>query len=335
MNTLRPLPLLLRSRGVQAVWGGASAGSSSSSSNLFLRAAGTSAPAGVFGRIATPGGRVVASTRYSSSMAAAAEEAQIRQQQQPPQQEAEASQETETAKDKEYRPRSVPPPGHGERIWVFFNRETNQTVYSLSPTLKATKAMRQILFTGKKLKPSKFRRDYWWPLLLIEFGAGKGDVGRSAYHKLRELQKRHLLEWAQLPDERQRLHKLKRQGDRGKELIDQRGNTVADIAAVLAGRGKGNLAAPKARLEGVVEVEVPAEPAAETAETAAEATAAEGAAAPLKAVKLHEARVFWTNEQDKYYVENWTVNVQHVVGLPELDPEVKKALGTKGLNLLE
>ncbi|KAL1842402.1 hypothetical protein VTJ49DRAFT_5361 [Mycothermus thermophilus] len=332
MNTLRPLPLLLSSRGMRAVLSGAGAGSGS----LLLRVAGTSAPSGVFGRIAAPGGRII-NPRYSST--AATEELQV--QQQPPQ-ETEAAEE----KKKEYRPRSVPPPGHGERIWVFFNRDTNQTVYSLTPTLNATKAMRQLLFTGKKLKPSTFRRDFWWPLLLIEFGAGKGSVGRSAFQKLRELQKRHLLEWTQLPEVKKHMFSLKRQGERGKELLDQRGNTVADIAAVLAGRGKGNAvlvteeneednkvtgkAGEKKKLEGVVDVSIPVDDAVEE-EGKDEADGAK----PYKAVKLHEAHVYWTNEQDKYYTENWTGNVQHMVGLPELDPEVKKALGGKGLNLLE
>jgi hypothetical protein len=27
--------------------------------------------------------------------------------------------------------------------------------------------------------------------------------------------------------------------------------------------------------------------------------------------------VYWANEQDKYYAEEWTANVTHVVGLPE------------------
>jgi hypothetical protein len=33
--------------------------------------------------------------------------------------------------------------------------------------------------------------------------------------------------------------------------------------------------------------------------------------------RLHGATVYWANEQDKYYAEEWTANVTHVVGLPE------------------
>jgi hypothetical protein len=36
-----------------------------------------------------------------------------------------------------------------------------------------------------------------------------------------------------------------------------------------------------------------------------------------KKVKLHQATVYWANEQDKYYAEAWTDNVVHVIGLPE------------------
>jgi hypothetical protein len=34
-------------------------------------------------------------------------------------------------------------------------------------------------------------------------------------------------------------------------------------------------------------------------------------------VRLHQATVYWANEQDKYYAEAWTENVTHVIGLPE------------------
>jgi hypothetical protein len=56
-------------------------------------------------------------------------------------------------------------------------------------------------------------------------------------------------------------------------------------------------------VQGVVEVEVPA---------------AEGQGeGEKKKVKLHQATVYWANEQDKYYAEEWTDNVVHVIGLPE------------------
>ncbi len=133
---------------------------------------------------------------------------------------------------------------------------------------------------------------------MVEFGAGQGDVGRSVFQKLRELRKRHLLEW-----EDEALLNVSRR-ERGKALNDQRGNFVADLAAVLSGVGKGNLVrvtseTPK-KEEGVVEVK--------------------GGEGKGK-VALHQATVYWANEQDKYYAEEWTENVSHVVGLPEKAPK--------------
>jgi hypothetical protein len=142
------------------------------------------------------------------------------------------------------------------------------------------------------------------------------------FQKLRELQKRHALEW-----EDDALLQMSWR-ERGEALNDQRGNFVADLAAILAGRGKGNRVAlangeggakgwvgrvtegvgARSRevqkvVQGVVEVEVPA---------------AEGQGeGEKKKVKLHQATVYWANEQDKYYAEEWTDNVVHVIGLPE------------------
>jgi hypothetical protein len=142
------------------------------------------------------------------------------------------------------------------------------------------------------------------------------------FQKLRELQKRHALEW-----EDDALLQMSWR-ERGEALNDQRGNFVADLAAILAGQGKGNRVAlaegegarggkgwvgkvtegegARSRevekvVQGVVEVEVQA--------------AAEGE--EKKKVRLHQATVYWANEQDKYYAEEWTDNVVHVVGLPE------------------
>ncbi|KAK4233187.1 transcriptional regulation of mitochondrial recombination-domain-containing protein [Achaetomium macrosporum] len=210
---------------------------------------------------------------------------------------------------KERRPRSIPPPGHGERLWVHNHITANLIVYSLTPEMRSTKAFRQFAYTGKKLVPAKLRKDYWRPMAVVEFAAGKGDVGRSVFQKLRELKKRHLLEW-----EDEALLNMSRR-ERGKALNDQRGNAVADLAHVLAGRGKGNKVVvteedeeqgkkgrgnkkgQKIPLDGVVEVKKDGEAA--------------------EKVKLHQATVYWANEQDKYFAQEWTENVNHVVGLPE------------------
>jgi hypothetical protein len=108
--------------------------------------------------------------------------------------------------------------------------------------------------------------------------------------------------------------------ERGKALNDQRGNVVADIAAVLAGRGKGN--------KMIVTEE----------EEEASAAAAEGGEVVKKVVEkkkkgekeeLYKATVYWANEQDKYYAESWSDNVTHVIGLPEKPKKVKEVAETE------
>ena len=145
---------------------------------------------------------------------------------------------------------------------------------------QSNKSLRQLPYTGKKLVPAGLRKDYWRPMAVVEFGRGNGPIGRSVYAKCRELKKRHELEW-----EDERLLNMSRE-QRGRELNDQKGNAVADLAYVLAGKGKGNRMLETVK-EGETEVE-----------------------------KLHEATVYWASEQDQYFAESWSHNVTHVVGLP-------------------
>ncbi|KAK4123247.1 hypothetical protein N657DRAFT_645997 [Parathielavia appendiculata] len=176
--------------------------------------------------------------------------------------------------------------------------------------------------------------------MVVEFGSGRGDVGRSVFHKLRELQRRHQLEW----DDPALLNMSRR--ERGKALNDQRGNSVADLAAVLAGKGKGNRvvlseytqtsqvqAGGKAKEGEKKGVKTPVETAEGAGgdevveEGVVEVTLdkSEGEEAGKK-VKLYQATVYWANEQDKYYAESWTENVTHVVGLPEKGKKGKEAV---------
>ncbi|KAK4184176.1 transcriptional regulation of mitochondrial recombination-domain-containing protein [Podospora australis] len=232
------------------------------------------------------------------------------------------------------------PEGHGERIWIFSHIMEGHVVWSFTPDMRVNKAFRQFPYTGKKNVPAKLRKDYWRPMAILEFPKGLGDVGRSVYHKCRELKKRHELEW----EDESLLNMTKRQ--RGRELNDQKANTVADIAYVLAGNGKGN----KVPVTKVVKEEIPLQgkKSQSTAATApVEGEEGEGEKKEVvvrtktveKVVeeldaegkkKLHEVTVYWANEQDRYYAESWSKNVSHVVGLPERvytkreDPKKKK-----------
>ncbi|KAK4149839.1 transcriptional regulation of mitochondrial recombination-domain-containing protein, partial [Chaetomidium leptoderma] len=212
----------------------------------------------------------------------------------------------------------------------------------------SNKAFRQLAYTGKKLIPAKLRKDYWRPMAVLEFAPGQGAVGRSVFHKLRELKQRHQLEW----DDPALLAMTRRA--RGEALNDQRGNSVADMAAVLAGIGKGN----RVRYDGDQEDKVQPEyfyrrgrrflVNKKGGQQQEETTAAvavnkekgvvkegvvevvvkkDGDAAEGEGEKiwLHQATVYWANEQDKFYAEQWTENVTHVIGLPEKVKKGKKA----------
>lgn len=123
---------------------------------------------------------------------------------------------------------------------------------------------------------------------MIEFPEGQGEVGRSVLHKLREFRKRHELEWGdkETIDEMRKLIKPGRGSsfELGRALNDQKANSVADIAAVLGGLGKGNRIWAKPP-----QGEDPGE--------------------------LHEATIYWAEEVDQAYAQSWPENVKHVLGL--------------------
>lgn len=193
------------------------------------------------------------------------------------------------------------------------------------------KGLSQIPFTVKKQKPAELRRDYWQPLCLIEVPKGLGVVGRNVMQKLREFRHRHELEWGWQADE---LASVSRR-ERGELIHNQKSNTIADIAAVLAGAGRGNKMWAAEPL-----------PPSEDAETIAEKAEAQpvGAAAPEnidetnaaaessaksrpkpkaravapKAPKtLVTANIYWSNDADRHWASEWTENVTHSVGLPK------------------
>lgn len=133
----------------------------------------------------------------------------------------------------------------------------------------------------------------------IEVGEGQGSVGRSIYAKLRELKHLHEVAWGdefryktqdEFTDNDRKLVKRAEKNDnehrpvrgrkeRGFALNAQKHNTIADLAVVLAGQGRGNLVAPVAE---------------------------DGTPGPLGSVTVR-----WANDQDKNYAESWSNNVTH------------------------
>lgn len=152
--------------------------------------------------------------------------------------------------------------------------------------------MRQIPFNGKKLRPAKLRKDYWRPMAMIQFPDGQGEVGRSVYQRLRECKKLHEYSWddSLLYGEDGRTLTTH---ERGRRLNDQRANTIADMAAVLGGLGKGNR----------IVVGEPGEGAA-TSEAAVAAATDDGKT-------LVQATVWWVDALDRNYAKKWTKNVTH------------------------
>lgn len=176
---------------------------------------------------------------------------------------------------------------------------------------------------------------------MVEFATGRGDVGRSVFQKLRELQKRHQLEW-----EDPELLAMSRE-QRGHALNDQRANCIADLAVVLGGAGKANRVVDidvgkdrdpskgrrgrnKTGVTGVKRViSVEKAPNAPPDDPDDHSPASgygralatielvkDGVSEEVKGVPLHGATVYWANEQDKYFASKWTDNVTHVIGLP-------------------
>ncbi|KAG6007963.1 hypothetical protein E4U21_005324 [Claviceps maximensis] len=197
-------------------------------------------------------------------------------------------------------PQGQAPEGHGEKIWVFSHRRSDQIVYSFESKLNAFHALNQLPFNGKKTKPAKIRKDYWSPMAMIQFPKGQGEVGRSVYQRLRELKHLHEVAWTdefryKRPEEFTSIDKKKiaeekakgkeyrpvrSKAERGIALNAQRTNSIADMAVVLAGKGNGN----KVR-------------------TASSAKSAEPELVPVS--------VSWANDQDREYAEAWSTNVTH------------------------
>ncbi|KAL9000275.1 MAG: hypothetical protein Q9169_000992 [Polycauliona sp. 2 TL-2023] len=149
---------------------------------------------------------------------------------------------------------------HGTQIFVYNNIRTNQIIYSLTRSLNVGlqlgsflfliiltthsqnhTSLKQLPFLGKKTVPSHLRKDLWQPLCLVSFP--RPSQGLQAYRRLREFRRLHetsyplsLITQTEGPHKGQ-LHSTKK---RGKILMDQKANSVADLAAVLL-RAEENL----------------------------------------------------------------------------------------------
>ncbi|KAK1599062.1 transcriptional regulation of mitochondrial recombination-domain-containing protein [Colletotrichum navitas] len=221
-------------------------------------------------------------------------------------------------------------PGHGEQIWVYSHLTSNQVIYSHSKQLDSNRALRQLPFNGKKTKPAKLRRDYWQPMAMIQLPPGAGAAGQSVFQKLREFRRLHELCW----DESLRFAKttdaitgvtkmrVRNRHERGVALNDQRANSIADMAAVLAGVGRGSrLHVSPQEKKAVLEEgqklmgrKWSQEPPSPTATIAGKEGAAEDATKVVEGPdELLPATIYWANEADRNFAEKWSDNVTHDV----------------------
>ncbi|KAF1815297.1 hypothetical protein P152DRAFT_455018 [Eremomyces bilateralis CBS 781.70] len=127
---------------------------------------------------------------------------------------------------------------NGRYVFAYTHIMTKQVVYSLQQQMKGSAMLRQIPFVGKKSKPAAIRKDNWVPLVTLCFPTGR--QGLDAFKKLRELRKLRELHWKELftREDAKRLDMPKHQflpDQRGiaRHLMDQKANSVADVAKVL------------------------------------------------------------------------------------------------------
>ncbi|KAL8705683.1 MAG: hypothetical protein Q9201_001203 [Fulgogasparrea decipioides] len=128
---------------------------------------------------------------------------------------------------------------HGTHIFVYNNIRTNQVIYSLTRTLNNNSSLKQLPFLGKKTVPARLRKDLWHPLCHISFP--HPSQGLLAYRRLREF--RRLRETAYprrlITRNNSRNGPLLPKKKRGKMLMDQKANSIADIARILYLQKKG------------------------------------------------------------------------------------------------
>jgi len=224
---------------------------------------------------------------------------------------------------------------HGHYIFVYNNIRTNQVIYSLTRTLNVFfphksvstnpltlllnqnhASLRQLPFLGKKSVPAKLRKDLWNPLALVSFPSPP--QGLAAFRKLREFRRLHETSYplslieeptndagkekdAYKPQQKTLLGTKKR----GKVLMNQKANSVADIAAVLIQQARPpspeRLARSNIRIKNATRLK-----------------RAKGASVlknPLPATELQGSvegvRIRWANLLDAGFAATWPEEVVH------------------------
>ena len=162
--------------------------------------------------------------------------------------------------------------------------------------------------------PAKIRKDLWKPVAVIQFPEGQGEVGHSVYQRMMECRKLHDYAWSDNMLYNSEDGKTLTQRERGRMMNQkQRAFTIADMAAVLGGLGKGNKiviskALPAAEGEGESKDNKAATAAGEQADVVEES---EEFVKTEDGTTLVKATVWWDNLLDKNYAKVWSKNVTH------------------------
>ncbi|KAL8916446.1 MAG: hypothetical protein Q9208_008512 [Pyrenodesmia sp. 3 TL-2023] len=195
---------------------------------------------------------------------------------------------------------------HGTQIFFYNNIRTNQVVYSLTRALNNHASLAQLPFLGKKTVPARLRKDLWHPLCLIEFP--HPSQGLLAYRRLREFRRLHEtsypLSLVTRTDGPHAGNQLLPKKKRGKVLMDQKANSIADLAAVLALQKQGWAEEHvRTRQRQIARVEM---------------QKARGKKTYLKKhpqgppeMGVEGVRVRWTNLLDAEFAESWPEEVVH------------------------
>ncbi|EME86155.1 uncharacterized protein MYCFIDRAFT_88290 [Pseudocercospora fijiensis CIRAD86] len=149
---------------------------------------------------------------------------------------------------------------HGRHIYAYCNVRTNQVLYSLERVLRNSH-LKQLADVGANNNPPKLRKDIWRPLWMVSLPNSRDGkrLGLQVFRQLREYRVLHETNW-EIPEEMKRpytekeiermRYKLDNRGGSKKETVydiikrkkwkmrvrmvmDQKANSIADLAAIL------------------------------------------------------------------------------------------------------
>ena len=169
-------------------------------------------------------------------------------------------------------------------------------------------ALKQMPYLGKKTVPTALRKDLWTPFCVLSFP--RALQGLDAFQKLREFKHLHEVAYPRSailqPADSRKAGQLLPTPQRGRTLLDQRANAVADMAAVLALQAR-----PPARRE----VERAARLVWKGGKQAARAKRGLGSKVTAAVLEFQgvadRVAVWWVEMRDAEFAQAWPPVVKH------------------------